>query len=100
MPVDVNSRTDYSEELLHCPKPFEAVVRPRFRCRRRTVTDEFERAEREVFAKYGILGVKERISCVKPAKSLWIPLKNLSSYLPQSSSDAVWRSSDLVLGLL
>lgn len=57
--VDVDARTGYSEGFLHCPKPFEAQLRPRSEARRATIVQEFEQAKTDVFSNYEVLSEEE-----------------------------------------
>ena len=57
IPVDVDVLTGYSEGFLVCAKDFKVDVRVRSERRRRTIMDEFDTAEREVFCLYDALGV-------------------------------------------
>ena len=57
VPVDVDPLTGYSEGFLVCPKDFKVDARVRSERRRKTIMDEFDTAEKEVFCLYDDLGV-------------------------------------------
>lgn len=57
--VDVNARSGYSEGFLHCPKPFQAEFRIRGEGKREVIKREYERAEKDVFAKYEDIDAEE-----------------------------------------
>ena len=57
VPVDVDPLTGYSEGFLVCPKDFKVDARVRSERRRKTIMDEFNTAEKEVFCLYDELGV-------------------------------------------
>ncbi len=55
--VDVDVLTGYSEGFLVCAKDFKVDARVRSERRRRTIMDEFDTVEKEVFCLYDDLGV-------------------------------------------
>ena len=57
VPVDVDALTGYSEGFLVCAKDFKVDARVRSERRRRTIMDEFDTAEKEIFCLYDDLGV-------------------------------------------
>ena len=52
IPLDVDSKTAYSEGFMHCPKPFECEIKIRSEARRATVMREFDEVERDVLCNY------------------------------------------------
>lgn len=53
--VDVDAVTGYTEGLVHCPKPFEAEIKPRSEQRRATILREYEKVKSDVFSKYEVI---------------------------------------------
>ena len=51
IPLDVDSKTAYSEGFLHCPKPFACEITVRSDARRATIMSEYDTAK-TVFCEY------------------------------------------------